>query len=183
MGASSVRCSRVASTAVQAIRTVCQQWHTCICNATDLQIVRDEIATLRDDMSREVQNLWVIVTSLQKESAQEANVKREPEEVRFSQEEVQSIDSRKGKGHAKPRSRKSRALAKSHSTKSRRKRRQSIDSDDSLSRSDESDAGVSEPERDDIRVADKDCRRILSVDRYRLLDREPERDLDRKSVV
>ena len=144
---------------------------------SDLQSVKDEIATLRDDTSREVQSLWAIVTSLQKESAQEANVKREPEEVRFSQDEVQSVDSRKGKGHTKSRSRKSRALTKSHTTKSRRKRRQSIDSDDSLSRSDESDAEVSGPERDDIRVADKDCRRILSVDRYRLLDREPERDL------
>ena len=37
---------------------------------------------------------------------------------------------------------------------------------------------MSDPEReDDILVADRDYRRILSVDRFRIFDREPERDL------
>ena len=146
---------------------------------SELQSLKDEIAALRDHTGREFQRLWEAIASLRKDQPPEKEEKLEPEEVRVSDDEVQSKDSHTGKGPKKLRSPKGRARSKSRSSRERRKRRPSYGSDDdrSSSSSDESEADMSEPERDDIRVSDKGCRRILSVDRYRLLDREPEKDL------
>ena len=145
----------------------------------ELQSVKDEIAALRDFTGREFQQLWDTIASVRKDPTPEKEERFEPEEVRLSDEEVQSTDSHKGQGPRKMRSSRSRARSTSQSSRRRRKRRPSYGSDDdrSSSSTDESETELSEPERDDIRVADKGCRKILSVDRYRLLDREPEKDL------
>ena len=141
----------------------------------ELRNIKDELAVMRDKVNGEFQRLWSAINALQGKPRAIKDI--EPMEVREDGDERRDSSSRrkKGSGSRGARSRKGRA---SRSSFSRRKRRDDrpYESDRGSSSSEESDAGESEPEGDDIRVGDRDCRRILSVDRYRLEDREPERD-------
>ena len=142
----------------------------------ELRDIKDELAVMRDKVNGEFQRLWTAINALQGKPRAIKDI--EPMEVRDDEDERRDSSSRrkKGSGSRGARSRKGRA---SRSSSSRHKRRDDrpYESGRDSSSSEESDAGESEPEGDDIRVADRDCRRILSVDRYRLEDREPERDL------
>ena len=144
---------------------------------SEFQALRDELTAIRDRVDGEFQRLWSAINTLQgKPRAKEAN---EPLAVRDSDIEIIDSSTRRKKGRESrdAQSRKSGAKGSRSSKHKRRKYRRDESDSDSTSSSSESDADLKDPDGDEIRVADRDCRKVLNVNAYRLIDRDPERDL------
>ena len=143
----------------------------------EFHALRDELTKLRGRVEGEFQKLWSAINTLQEKSrAREPN---EPLGVRDSDIEIIDSSSRRNKGRESGDAHSRRSSAKgSRSSKHKRRRDRLEESDsDSTASSSESDADLKDPDGDEIRVADKDCRKVLNVNAYRLIDRDPERDL------
>ena len=139
----------------------------------ELQALSDEIAALRGRTKAELERLWKEVKALKGEQSPPRN--DEPIEVR-DEEGNPTLPPTRRKSVSPTRSRKNRARRSSSSRRKQRRTRRNA-SDEEWSDSSDSDADLSDGDKDDIRVADRDCRRVLSVESYRLHDRDPERDL------
>ena len=148
----------------------------------ELQSLRDELAGIRARMDREFQKLWSELQTLK--GKPRARNSDEPLEVRNTDwdEDDSSTRRKKGRGSRDAQSRKKRAKGSSSSKHKRRNDREHESDSDSSSSSDESDADLKDPDGDEIRVADRDCRKALNVGTYRLVDRDPERDLALKTA-
>ena len=145
----------------------------------ELQVLTNELAAVRERVNGEFQKLWSAIDTLKGKRPQERKETDEPIRVRGSEEENDELPNRHGKGKNSKEacSRKSRSKKSRHSKQKRRGRRSEEWDDYSSSESEESDADLNDPDGDEIRVADKDCRKVLNVETYRLEDRDPERDL------
>ena len=147
--------------------------------------LRDELNTLRNQADDEYRKLWAAIDTLKGKKPRASDEPDEPIMVRDSEYAVGHDvipPSRPRRRKESTRSRKRRE-GKSRSSKHTRRQRYSIESDsDSLSSSDESIADLDDHEDDEIRVADKDCRKVLNVETYRLIDRDPERDVALKTA-
>ena len=145
----------------------------------ELQSLRDELSVIRDHVTGEFQKLWRAINTLQRAPPRAANKDNEPEATLSNDDVDPPIRPRKERGSKESRSRNSRAK-KGRSSRSRPKGRKYYESEsDSSTSSDESDDDddLNNPNGDEIRVADRDCRKVLNVETYRLTDRDPERDL------
>ena len=144
----------------------------------ELQSLREELAATRDHVTGEFQKLWSAINTLKGNQPRATENDDELEIVQGANEPDPPTQPRKGRGSKDSRSRNSRAK-KSHSSKRKQRKRKVYESDtDSDTSSDESDDDdLNDPDGDEIRVADRDCRKVLSVETYRLRDRDPERDL------
>ena len=142
----------------------------------ELESLSKEIAALRSHTKGELTRLWQEVKALKgRRHAREDN---EPESVRENDDDDTPLSPKKKSG-SNTRSHRSR-VRRSTSSKSKQRRGRHYESDgDSSSSSDasESDADLSDRDNDDIRVADRGCKKVLDVETYRLHDRDPERDL------
>ena len=141
----------------------------------ELKSLRDELAALRDHTKAEFEKLWRLFNSLKNQPQAPQNPDEPDEDVQVVDDPSPAVP--RGKDREHTRKHKSRARKSStHARKRRGRRYRESDSDStdaSTSDADDYDYDV----EDDIRVADKDCEKVLSVETYRLLDREPERDL------
>ena len=134
--------------------------------------LKDDVAALRDRTKGEIDRLWEAVKAL-KGNGPNPPGDPEPEEVSGSDDDAPRSPRRKKVG-SHTRSRKSRSRKTSSS---RRRGKHSRRPDDESSDSSESEGDLSDRDKDDIPVADRNCRTVLSVKTYRLNDRDPERDL------
>ena len=142
---------------------------------TELQSLRDELVSIRSYVNGECQKLWRELNKLKGEGPREPSPEREPETV--PDEDDPPAHLRKGRGSKATRSRNSRAKG-SHSSRRKHRRKERYESEtESSDSSDESDDDLNDPDGDEIRVADKECRKVLNVETYRLVDRDAERDL------
>ena len=142
----------------------------------ELQSLREELAVVRDRVNGEFQKLWSEINTLKEKSRANNN---EPLGVRDN--DIELVDSstrrKKGRGSRDAQSQKNSAKGSRSSKHKRRKDRHHESDSDSTSSSSESDADLNDPDGDEIRVADRECRKVLNVNAYRLIDRDPERDL------
>ena len=145
----------------------------------ELRLLTNELASIRERVNGEFEKLWSAINTLKGKKPQERSEDDEPIGVRGNDEENDELPNRHGKGRKSKdaRSRRSRSTKSRHSKQKRRGRRSEEWDDYSSSESEESDADLNDPDGDEIRVADKDCRKVLNVETYRLEDRDPERDL------
>ena len=144
----------------------------------ELQSLRDELTKTRDHVTGEFQKLWRSINTLKEASPRATDTDNEPEVTQGDNDVDPPTRPRKGRGSNNSRSRSSRAK-KSHSSRSRHKSRKHYESetDSSISSDESDDDDLNDPNGDEIRVADRDCRKVLNVETYRLTDRDPERDL------
>ena len=147
---------------------------------TELQSLGDELASMRSHVTGECQKLWRELEKLKGESPREPSPNREPETV--PDEDDPPTQPRKGKGSRQSRSRKSGAKSRHTSRRKPRKSHYYGSESDLSDSSESSDDDLNDPDGDEIRIADKDCRKALSVKTYRLVDRDPERDLTLKTT-
>ena len=145
----------------------------------ELRLSGNEITEVRERVNGEFEKIWSAIKALKGSKPRAKKDDDEPISVRGSDEEDEEPPSRRGKGRGShdARSKRSRAKKSRHSKHTRRSRRGEDYEDDSSSESDESDNELNDPDGDEIRVADRDCRKVLNVETYRLVDRDPERDL------
>ena len=142
----------------------------------ELKAIRDELKTIRAQVTGEIQKLWDALSTLKGETPRATVANSEPLAVRDTDDPP--TNPREGRGSDNPRSRNSGATKTLSSKRKLKKKRTYYESDtDSLSRSSESEDDLDDPHGDEIRVADRDCRKVLNVDTYRLIDRDPERNI------
>ena len=153
----------------------------------EFRVLREELAALRDRADGEFQKLWAAINTLKGETPRARDENDEPILVRDDNgDKGQAPDPptrpQRRNGSKSTRSRKGREKGSRSPKRKQRKHRLFESDSDSSSSSDESIADLDDHEDDEIRVADRDCRKVLNVETYRLIDRDPERDFALKTA-
>ena len=146
----------------------------------ELKAIRDELTAMRAQVTGEFRKLWDAINALKGETPRANDTTDEP--VTVPDTENPPTHPQEGRGSDTSRSRKSGAKGARPSKRKQKKRAYYESNSDSSSSSEESEDDLSNPDGDEIRVADRDCRKVLNVDTYRLIDRDPERNVALKTT-